>query len=54
MDPRARNGLVAMFLFSAAGVATLLLAWPLVVPIVLYVGACLSGVYVVKQSLRRR
>ena len=54
MDPRIRNGMVAMFLVSAAGVATLLLEWPLVVPIVLFLGACLAGVYVVKQSLRHR
>ena len=54
MDPRIRNGMVAMFLASAAGVATLLLEWPLVVPIVLFLGACLAGAYVVRQSLRRR
>ncbi|MCX2946727.1 hypothetical protein [Lentzea sp. NEAU-D7] len=54
MDPRVRNGMVAMFLVSAAGVATLLLEWPLIVPIVLFLCACLAGAYVVKQSLRRR
>jgi len=34
--------------------ATLLLEWPLAVPIVLFLGACLAGAYVVQQSLRRR
>ncbi len=54
MNPRIRNGMVAMFLTSAAGVAALLLEWPLVVPIVLFLGACLAGAYVVKKSLRHR
>ncbi|RDI24430.1 hypothetical protein [Lentzea flaviverrucosa] len=54
MDPKVRNGMVAMFLTSAAGVATLLLERPLIVPVILFLGACLAGVYVVKQSLRLR
>ncbi|MCR3750362.1 hypothetical protein [Lentzea californiensis] len=54
MDPKIRNGMVAVFLISAAGVATLLLEWPLIMPIVLFLGACLAGAYVVRQSLRHR
>ncbi|GGM87877.1 hypothetical protein GCM10011609_25760 [Lentzea pudingi] len=54
MHPSVRNGLVAMVLINAAGLATLLLEWPLVVPILLFLGACLAGAYVVRQSLRHR
>ena len=54
MDPSVRNGMVAMFLLSAAAVPTLLLEWPLIVPILLFLSACLAGAYVVRQSLDRR
>ena len=54
MDSRIRNGMVAMFLVSAAGVIALLLDWPLIVSIMLFLGACLAGAYVVKQALRHR
>ncbi|HEX7305513.1 hypothetical protein [Lentzea sp.] len=54
MDPSSRNGTVGMFLAAAATVATLLLDLPLIVPILLFLGGCLLGVYVVRQSLRRR
>ncbi len=54
MDPWSRNGIVGMFLAAAASVTTLLLEWPLVVPILLFLGGWLLGAYVLWNSLRRR
>ncbi|MEU7481954.1 hypothetical protein AB0A63_38695 [Lentzea sp. NPDC042327] len=54
MDPRSRNGLVGMVLAAAASLTTLLLGWPLVVPILLFAAGWLLGGYVVWNSLRRR
>ncbi|WP_154697870.1 hypothetical protein [Lentzea guizhouensis] len=54
MNPRSRNGIIGMVLAAAASLTTLLLELPLVVPILLFLGAWLLGGYVVWNSLRRR